>query len=124
MAHALGEELEKFLRFEVGCEERANSTIFSARQREELCKWQEKEERKIRRACIKGEVEGERDGARKRTGPAYMEKGGLHSQATMMQEGRQQSERCSEERGRWQTARRRSGQSRPRKGHYLVQGRD
>ena len=28
VAHALGEELEKFLRFEVGCEERAKTTIF------------------------------------------------------------------------------------------------
>ena len=55
---------------------------------------------------------------------AYIGKGGLHSQATMMQEGRQQSERCSEERGRWQTGSRRPGQSRPRKEYYLVNGRD
>ena len=37
-----------------------------------------------------------------------------------MQEGWQQSERCSEEGGRWQTARRKPGQFRPRKEYYLV----
>ena len=78
MAHALGEELEKFLRFEIGCEERANSTIFSAHQSEELWKWQENKERTIRRECIKGGVEEERDGARKRTRPSAAHCGGIH----------------------------------------------
>ena len=102
VAPVLGEEKEKFLRFEVAAqraevEHRAEQTeeqlvcddmthrqeheheepeeqkegevakneptrrIFSAHQREELWRWQEKEERTIRRDCIKGGVKEERD---------------------------------------------------------------
>ena len=67
--------------------------ICSAHQREDLGKWQEIEERTIRWECIKGEVVREIDGGRKRPGPVQHKvapnigKGGLHSQATMMQYG-------------------------------------
>ena len=52
--------------------------IFSAHQREELWRWQEKEERTIRRECIKGMVKEERDFARKRSRPSAAHCGGIH----------------------------------------------
>ena len=85
MAHALGEELEKFLRFEIGCEERANSTIFSAHQSEELWKWQEKKRGQSGGNASKegwrkrGMEQGKGLGRVQHTVAAYIGKGGLHS---------------------------------------------